>query len=248
MTDFVAKFLTPICLAIGVISALPAIAEIRLASKWQERTPEGKWFSDGESEGEKMQAAARSLVVSNSAIPVSEDHIGVTTLRLPFQLFINENKFYIQPATFMAKTRPNEICTPDLSKSLTYICKEGQRHTEGCHVLFFNSNFENVGTFELKIKAPFQYYCNAVPAVGTGDKKENELLITVQYFAIDQEKAKSISELGEGWIRQTILARVKVVDGKIQLEQDDACLGNPNTIDAIPDARVALNKCVLPKR
>jgi hypothetical protein len=42
----------------------------------------------------------------------------------------------------------------------------------------------------------------------------------------------------------TVLFHIKAVDGKIIAEQDDTCLGNPNRIDNIPDARKRLSKCM----
>jgi hypothetical protein len=41
-----------------------------------------------------------------------------------------------------------------------------------------------------------------------------------------------------------VLFHIKAVDGKIIAEQDDTCLGNPNRIDNIPDARKRLAKCI----
>ena len=41
----------------------------------------------------------------------------------------------------------------------------------------------------------------------------------------------------------TTLFTVKDVGGKIEVEQDDRCLGNPNRIETIPDARKRLRAC-----
>jgi hypothetical protein len=69
------------------------------------------------------------------------------------------------------------------------------------------------------------------------------LLVTSQYFLIDSSGAKKIADVGEGWFRMTTLVRVKSSNGKIEIEQDDACLGNPNQLDTISKARKQLQRC-----
>lgn len=157
-----------------------------------------------------------------------------------FSLTIDDVKYYIKPAMFMAKSRPDEVCTPT-KEVLKYQCKEGQRITSGCHLLFFNAQREWVGMYTIKIsERDYPHYCNAMPAMGVANKTNNELLVTMQYFLLNGGGAKKVSELGSSWIRMTSLFRVKAVNGKIEVEQDDNCLGNPNRIETIPDARKAL--------
>ena len=86
-------------------------------------------------------------------------------------------------------------------------------------------------------------FCNAVPAIGTADKARNQLLITVQYFPIDRELARAAGEIGDGWMRMTVLLQLREENGKLLVEQDDACLGNPNRIETIAEARNLLLRC-----
>lgn len=144
--------------------------------------------------------------------------------------------------TFMAKTRADEVCTP-IKKSLTYRCEEGQRYAEGCHLMFFDPQGKLVGFHTMQIKEGFPHFCNAMPAIAVANKATNELLVTMQYFLIDGEGAKEIAEIGSGRFRMTSLFRVKASNGRITVEQDDKCLGNPNRIDNILDARTALKIC-----
>lgn len=144
----------------------------------------------------------------------------------------------------MRKSRPDEVCTPDNSKSaMPYACLEGQRHTQDCDLFFFDKEFAEVGFLALRINERYQYFCNTVPAIGVGNKAKNELLVTVQYFPIDRKLASKVSDIGSGWQRMNILVRIKSENGKIIAEQDDACLGNPNRIDTVPDARKRLLQC-----
>jgi hypothetical protein len=178
---------------------------------------------------------------------IAKEKLNTTPSREPrtpigFRLEIDREVYYIQPALFMLKSRPDEVCTP-IKKSLTYRCEEGQRYAEGCHLMFFDAQGKWVGLHTIQIKEGFPHFCNAMPAIGVANKVTNELLITMQYFLIDGKGAKEISEIGSGWFRMTSLFRVKAVNSKIEVQQDDACLGNPNRIDNIPDARTALTVC-----
>ena len=79
--------------------------------------------------------------------------------------------------------------------------------------------------------------------MGVADRDKNELLITMQYFLADGGGAKKASDVGADWFRMTTLFRVKAIDGKIEVEQDDYCLGNPNQFDTIAKARMQLQRC-----
>lgn len=180
---------------------------------------------------ELSEPIAKSL----NALPNDRAHYS-----LGLGVMIDNVKYYVKPAQFMAKSRPDEICTPT-EKVLDYQCKEGQRLTSGCHLLFFNSQKEWVGMYTIHInqKEP-PYYCNAVLGMGAADKSKNEMLVTSQYFLLNGGGARKVSELGSSWIRMTSLLRIKAVNGRIEVEQDDSCLGNPNRLEAIADARKVL--------
>jgi hypothetical protein len=164
------------------------------------------------------------------------------TFSYGFKMVLDDENYYIKPTTFMAKSKPDEICNP-IEKSLTYRCKEGQPHVKGCHFLFFDARGKWIGIHTMKINEDIPHYCNAMPAMGVANRAKNELLVTMQYFLADGRGAKKVSELGFNWIRMTTLFRVKAINGKIEVEQDDSCLGNPNQIDTISKARKQLKRC-----
>jgi hypothetical protein len=189
----------------------------------------------------QLRAAAKRSVEPRNAIKAGSF---TADYEIGFRLFIDDTKYYINAVEFMAKSRPEEVCTPERFANVpTYKCVEGQRDRQGCHLLFFDSNFAEAGFHTVKINEPYLYYCNAMPALGIANKDRNELLVTVQYFPIDRKAASKVSEIGSGWSRMTVLFRVKAVDGKVVVEQDDNCLGNPNHIETIPDARKQLKRC-----
>lgn len=109
--------------------------------------------------------------------------------------------------------------------------------------MFFNAQFENIGVYRFRPQERFESYCNAVLAIGVADKARDELFATFQYFPIDRKAASKVGEIGDSWKRMTSLFRLTLADGKITVAEDRACLGNPNEIETIPDARVALKRC-----
>lgn len=143
-----------------------------------------------------------------------------------FRMVVDISNYYIKPAFFMAKSRPDEICNP-IRISLTYKCEEGQPHVYGCHFLFYDAQGKWIGIHTMKINEEIPHFCNSMPAMGVANKAKNELLVTMQYFLADGGGAKKVSDLGSDWFRMTTLFRVKAVNGKIEIEQDDSCLGNP---------------------
>ena len=182
-----------------------------------------------------LQELSEPIAKNLNAAPDRRAHYS-----LGLGIMIDNVKYYVKPAHFMAKSRPDEVCTPT-GESLTYQCIEGQRFAAGCHLLFFNAQKEWVGMYTINInqKDP-PYYCNAVLGMGAANKSNNEMLVTSQYFLLNGRGARKVSELGSSWIRMTSLLRIKAVNGRIEVEQDDTCLGNPNRSEAIADARKVL--------
>ena len=165
-------------------------------------------------------------------------------LELGCKLNLDNRKFYLKPVLFMAKQHPDEICTPSRYAGMpTYRCDEGQREIRGTHLFIFDSLFQEAGYQVIRIDEPWPLFCNAVLSIGTGNKKQNEMLVTVQYFPIDGKVAAKPGEIGGGWRRMTVLLRLQEKDGKVQMEQDDSCLRSPNTFESVPEARKRLKEC-----
>lgn len=212
---------------IVALLSLPAWAEVQLSS--------------AEHDAVDLEELAKSTVKNLTAAPSQDSPLQYTSGGLV--MTVDGVKYYIKPVMFMAKSKPDDVCKP-IPKSLTYRCEEGQPFVKGCHLLFFDAQGKWVGWKTMAIQEAIPHYCNAMPAMGVANKANNEILITMQYFLPDEGKgAKKVSELGDGWYRMTSLLRVKAVDGKIEAEQDDACLGNPNRLDTIAKARKQLQQC-----
>lgn len=216
---------------------------IELAEMQQGRRPRSVCTR---TENEKVRdAAARSATARAASLRRSDPTQRQFWNDLGFKMMLDGRQHYLEPILFMTKSRPDEVCTPsDYTGQPTYRCDEGQRYTMDCHVLIFNDQFEEVGYHRIEVKEPYQFFCNAVPAIGVGDAANNLVLVTVQYFPIDRKHASTIAEVGQGWSRMTVALRLKLQeDGRVRITQEDDCLGNPNRIDTIPDARRRLKQC-----
>lgn len=232
----------PSCIKVGPQPSSPTEQSDWLGALQRgERKP---WFECPKGEMGKMRIAADAMCVARNSS--TDKIVGQPHYNQYFMLYADGAKYYMQGAMFMSKTSPNERCTP-VDKDLVYLCEQGQRFKESAHLLFMDSNFQDAGVYKVKINTPYDVFVNAMLALGIANKTRNELLLTVQYFAIDGKGAHTISEVGDGWKRMTVLLRLKAVDGKIEVEQDDSCLGNPNNYETIPNARKALMQCVAKK-
>lgn len=232
-----------LALLVAVLGASLTHAEVRLSDNWPSSfTADGRLLPEEKDEGSHLRRSAEKFAETLTAVPPGE--AGRPEFNGGFRLHLDGALFYVQPSYFVARDKPGEVCTmAPFEHAPTYQCKEGQRYANSCHLLFLNKDMEPAGSLRLHVDEPYRYFCNAMPALGVGDKSRNELLVTVQYFAIDHKPAASVKEVGSGWQRMTMAVRVKAVDGKIVAEQDDVCLHNPNKIDNVPAARKALQRC-----
>lgn len=202
---------------------------------------DGSRVPDDQHETSLLERAVAKAAKARSA--VKTNFLSIEESR-SFKLLIDGKLYYLAPVRFMAKSHPGEQCHPaKAGDKLTYICDEGQRQTQDCHLFIFNAKFEEAGYLRLPIKEKRPTFCNAIPAVGTGRKERNELLVTTQYFFIDTAPAKDASDVGSGWKRMTRLVSVRVEEARVVIEEDTACLLNPNSIDSVPEARRRLATC-----
>jgi hypothetical protein len=194
-------------------------------------------------EVDRLEAAARRAAAARSAVPLRS--LRDADLGLSHKLFIDKRTHYLQPTIFMAKQHPGEVCAPaQHDKTRAQQCVEGRRYRKDCHLLIFNDQFQEVGHHRIEIKGTDQFHCNAVPALGVGDKATNLILATIQYGPFDSERADSVSKVGQGWKRMTVALRLRQeADGHVVFQQEDDCLGNPNHIDSVPDAKRRSREC-----
>jgi hypothetical protein len=245
------RFLRLGCLVVFAAAAFTTEAAVELSTDWSRKhLPNGGGIvpnDPNEIASEKLdRAIASSAIQRSAALDFADDTERDFDPELALKLKLDGKPHYLAPVLFMSKSRPDELCSPTPFKNTpTYMCDEGQRHTQDCHLFIFNDKFEEVGYHRIAVRETFPFFCNTVLAVGVGNKDANELLVTVQYFSIDRKPASKTADIGQGWRRMTVALRLRSTsEGKVLIEQQDACLKNPNGIESIPDARQALRHCL----
>lgn len=216
-------------------------SQISLSSDWNrhDQTAEGADVAAWES------SKVKEAWIKSARTRGATKDLAYVYSRLGYRMHFDGALLYAQPIRFMHKKSPGEICTvQDYVRHPTYLCEEGQRHLVACHLAIYDAHFRESGWKTLNINESMPIYCNDVLAIGVSGRSKNELLLTVQYFPVDGMMAGSIHKIGAGWRRMTILLNLsRLANGQVVIEQDDSCLGNPNEIVTIPDARAKLRKC-----
>jgi hypothetical protein len=80
-----------------------------------------------------------------------------------------------------------------------------------------------------------------VKAMGVAKNVPDAMLITVDYY----DSAKFLAGQNDDFpvFTSTLLVRFSDENGKLKIQQDDSCLGNPNNYKTIAAARKALTEC-----
>lgn len=222
-------------------------AELRLSNDWKRFNEDGTPVSLHEREVAKLDVANWASLRKRIATPLNADgKSGNMFFGQGYRMFFDGELNYATVLGFMPKMQPDEVCNIQRETSKpTYRCEQGQRYTLACHLGLYNAKFEEAGWHTVTIRESQPVFCNAVPAMGRYDSKHNDLLLIIQYFGLDEPKvATTRSEIGSGWQRMAVRLKLsRDQDGRFSVEQDDSCLGNPNVIDTIDDARRKLRQC-----
>lgn len=125
-------------------------------------------------------------------------------------------------------------------------CKWRQERFKVCHLFMFNSeNLTLESVTRLNIMRDKKQLvglprCRTVQAMAVAKTLPDAMLVTLGYID-SAEPANKNSDPTE--FSTTLLLRFKDDNGKLKIEQDDRCLGNPNNYKTIASARKALSTC-----
>lgn len=115
-----------------------------------------------------------------------------------------------------------------------------------CHLFILNAqNFKLESVTRLNIVSRRKQlvglpFCLSVDAVAVAKAFPDAMLVTLSY--IDSYIAQEINYNNPVY-STTLLLRFRDENGKLKVEQDDSCLGNPNKYKTIAEARKALTQC-----
>lgn len=112
-----------------------------------------------------------------------------------------------------------------------------------CAVFVYDEQLRQVAKHDVQLhEANGRTWCNGVNALASV-RGQDALLFSISYYLTDKPVAKRGQDIGDDWRRMTVLLTLRDQDGRILIEQDDACLGNPNLYKDIGAARKALMAC-----
>lgn len=112
-----------------------------------------------------------------------------------------------------------------------------------CHLFLYDrKTIDTVAIISLSIKRDSNEIqgmpsCNGVDAMSIAKEVPDAMLITLKYTDSQSHDSKPVQ------YPTTVLLRFSDRGGKLKIEQDDSCLGNPNKYKTISAARSALKEC-----
>lgn len=164
-----------------------------------------------------------------------------------FAWLFNGRRLYSLVGSFTPEIAPLEDCKPSPDE-----LNPGRRcdwRREGflvCHLFMFDGQslkLENVTRLNItrdKRVLKGLPRCHTVQAMSVAKVVPDAMLITLGYIDSAEPAEKSYDPPE---FFTTLLLRFKDDNGKLKIEQDDSCLGNPNKYTTIAAARRALAAC-----
>lgn len=156
-----------------------------------------------------------------------------------FHMRWNGQTFYIAGVQYLSKEESASIHKSVVTKTSSQPLPGGGV----CTLFIYDENLKQVAKHDVKLnEASGHTWCNDARALARV-KGQDALLFSVSYYLTDQPLAKRAQDIGDGWRYMTVLLRLRQQDGKVVIEQDDTCLGNPNAFKDVAAARKALSAC-----
>jgi hypothetical protein len=159
-----------------------------------------------------------------------------------FRMQWKKRTFYIAGVQYPSKEQTAAVRTEVATKvSLPPVAGGGI-----CSLFIYDENLKQAAKHDIKLaEANGRTWCNGVRALARV-KGQDALLFSLSYYLTDKPLAKKAQDIGDGWRYMTVLLKLSEKDGKVVIEQDDACLGNPNPFKEVAAARKALSACPTP--
>jgi len=156
-----------------------------------------------------------------------------------FRMVWNGANFFVAGATYQSK---DQIAARD--DALARGTHSGPIAGGGvCALFVYDDKLKQAAKHEIRInEANGHTWCNDARALARV-KGQDALLFSISYYLTDQPLSKRPQDIGDGWRYMTVLLKLRQEGGKVLIEQDDACLGNPNHLKDVVTARKALASC-----
>jgi hypothetical protein len=142
---------------------------------------------------------------------------------------------------------PLDDCAPDPDQiNPDTHCNWRRTRFNVCHLFMFNGDdlkLANVARLNIvrdKKQLVGLPLCYGASAMAVAKIIPDAMLITMEYSDSAEPADKHFDP---PYFYTTVLLRFSDKNGKLKIEQDDSCLGNPNTYKTIAAARKALKQC-----
>lgn len=113
-----------------------------------------------------------------------------------------------------------------------------------CAFFVYDANLKQLAKHDIMLnEADGHTWCNGVRGLARV-KGQDAILFSLSYYLTGQSLAKRREDIGKGWRYMTVLLKLRERNGQVFVEQDDACLQNPNLHQDLLAARRALAACV----
>lgn len=164
-----------------------------------------------------------------------------------FSWIFNGESLLSNVGAFAPEIMPLEDCSPDPNElNPGQRCEWRRTGFKVCHLFIFNGQslkLESVTRLNImreKKQLLGLPRCHGIEAMSIAKAIPDAMLITMSYID-SAERADKGYDPPEFF--STVLLRFRSDNGKLKIEQDDSCLGNPNKYKTIAAARKALAAC-----
>lgn len=156
-----------------------------------------------------------------------------------FHMQWSDRTYYVAGVQYLSREEAANIKKSVVSKTTSQALPGGGI----CSLFIYDENLKQAAKHDVKLsEANGRTWCNGAVALARV-KGQDALLFSISHYLTDKPVAKRAQDIGDGWRYMTVLLKLRNQDGKVTIEQDDACLGNPNQFKDIASARKALAKC-----
>lgn len=157
-----------------------------------------------------------------------------------FHMLWNDRTFYVAGVQYTSKEQTAEVHRATLAGE-----PDAKTLAGGgvCTLFIYDEQLKQVAKHDVKLnEADGHTWCNDARALARV-KGQDALLFSISYYLTDKPLAKKAKDIGGGWRYMTVLLKLREQDGKVVIEQDDSCLGNPNNLNDLRSARKVLTVC-----
>ena len=161
-----------------------------------------------------------------------------------FSWIFNRRHLLSSIGSYTPEIAPLEDCVPD--PNVIGPCEWRRERFLVCHLFMFNGDdlkLANVARLNIvrdKKQLVGLPLCYGASAMAVAKIIPDAMLITMEYSDSAEPADKHFDP---PYFYTTVLLRFSDKNGKLKIEQDDSCLGNPNTYKTIAAARKALKQC-----